>query len=109
MKYRLVILGPAESDVDCIYRYISKRSRQGAASWYRAFLACTERIVQQPMACSFALENAAFDCELRQALFKTRYGDPYRCVFTVLDDEVRILRVRGRGQPLLKRPDIPQT
>ena len=109
MKYKLVIVEPAESDVDEIYGYILARSAQGAASWYRAFAACTERIVRQPLACSIALENAEFDFELRQALFKTRYGDPYRCVFTVVGHEVRILRVRGRGQPPLKRSDIVES
>ena len=106
MKYRLVIVRPAEIDAEEIYAYLLRRSPQGAASWYRAFLACTERIARQPLACSLAPENAAFDFELRQALFKTRYGNPYRCVFTVVDDEVRILRLRGRGQVLLKAADI---
>ncbi len=106
MTYRLVIVEPAEIDVDEIYAYILARSQQGAAAWYRAFLACTKRILLQPLACSIAPENAEFDVELRQALFKTRYGAPYRCVFTVADEEVRILRVRGRGQTPLKAADI---
>jgi plasmid stabilization system protein ParE len=106
MTHRLVIVEPAERDVDEIYSYILARSPRGAASWYRAFRDCTERIVRQPSACSFAPENAEFDFELRQALFKTRAGAPYRCLFTVVGDEVRILRVRGRGQALLKAADI---
>jgi hypothetical protein len=65
-------------------------------------VACMKRIVLQPLACSIAPENAEFDFELRQALFKTRHGVPYRCVFTVVDDEVRILRVRGPGHELMK-------
>lgn len=109
MNYRLVVVEPAEFDVDEIYGYILARSAPGAASWYRAFVACTERIVHQPLACSIALENAEFDFELRQALFKTKYGAPYRCVFTVVGDEVRILRVRGRGQPPLKASDIAES
>ena len=106
MTYRLVIVEPAEIDVDEIYAYILARSPQGATSWYREFLACSKRITLQPLACSIAAENAEFDFELRQALFKTRYGAAYRCVFTVVDDEVRILRVRGRGQAPLKAADI---
>jgi len=106
MTYRLVIVEPAEIDVDQIYAYLLARSPRGAASWYRAFLACTNRTVLQPLACSIAPENAEFDFELRQALFKTRFGAPYRCVFTIVGDEVRILRVRGRGQAPLKAADI---
>ncbi len=106
MTYRLVIVEPAEIDVDKIYAYILARSPQGATPWFRAFLACTKRITLQPLACSIAPENAEFDFELRQALFRTRYGAAYRCVFTVVDDEVRILRIRGRGQAPLQAADI---
>lgn len=106
MTYRLVIVEPAEVDVDGIYAYLLARSPQGAASWYRAFVACTRRIVLRPFTCSIAPENAEFDFELRQALFKTRYGSVYRCVFTIVGEEVRILRVRGPGQAPLKAADI---
>ena len=80
-----------------IYADILARSPQGAAAWSRAFVACTKRIVLRPLACSIAPENAEFDFELRQALFKTRYGVPYRCVFTVADDEGRILALVPDG------------
>ena len=106
MSHELVIVEPAEFDVDYIYQYISERSPRGAATWYRAFEECTTRIVNQPFSCSLAPENPKFTFELRQAIFKTRYGDPYRCVFTVVDNEVRVLRVRGRGQPPLETTDI---
>ena len=106
MSYELVIVEPAEFDVDCIYRYISERSRRGAASWYRAFQECTTRIVNRPFSCSLAPEDPKFVFELRQAIFKTRYGDPYRCIFTVVENEVRVLRMRGRGQPPLETTDI---
>jgi plasmid stabilization system protein ParE len=92
MTYRSVIVEPAEVDVDQIYAYILARSPQGATSWYRAFVARTKRIALQPLACSLAPENAEFDFQLRQALFRTRYGAPYRCVFTVVGDEVRMRR-----------------
>lgn len=106
MSYKLVIVEPAEFDVDYIYRYIRERSPQGAGSWYRAFDKCLARIVDHPFSCSLAPENSKFTFEIRQAIFKTRYGDPYRCVFTVADNEVRVLRVRGRGQPPLEETDI---
>ena len=103
---QLVIVEPAEFDVDYIYRYISKRSPRGGGAWYRAFEKCLTRIVAQPFSCSLAPENPRFTFELRQAIFRTRYGDPYRCVFTIVGNEVRVLRVRGRGQPLLDTTDI---
>ena len=51
MSYELVIVEPAEFDVDYIYRYIRERSPQGAGSWYRAFDTCLARIVDQPFSC----------------------------------------------------------
>ncbi len=62
--------------------------------------------LERCLACSIASEDAEFDFELRQALSKTRYGVPYRCVFAVVEDEVRILRVRGPGQAPLKAGDL---
>ena len=106
MSYELVIVEPAEFDVDYIYRFIAERSPRGATSWYQAFEKCLARIVDQPFSCSLAPENSKFTFELRHAIFKTPYGDPYRCVFTVVDNDVRVLRVRGRGQPPLETNDI---
>lgn len=68
MSYELVIVEPAEFDVDYIYRYISRRSPPGASSWYRALEKCRARIVDQPYACSLAHENPRFPFELRQAI-----------------------------------------
>lgn len=106
MSHHLNVLPAAESDVQKIYSYIYNRSPDGALAWLQAFEECTERIVQQPFACSFATENSRFDFDLRQALFKTRFGKRYRCVFTVVGDEVRVLRVRGPGQRLLRRSEM---
>ena len=106
MSHELVIVEPAEFDVDYIYRYIFERSPRGAATWYRAFEEYTTRIVNQPFSCSLAPETPKFTFELRQAIFKTRYGDPCRCVFTVVDNEVRVLRLRGHGRPPLETTDI---
>ena len=106
MTHRLVIVEPAEIDVEEIFDYIHARSAQGADARYRAFLACANEMLRHPFAFSIAPENAEFEFELRQALFKTKSGNPYRCVFTIVGDEVRILRVRGRGQAPLKATDF---
>ena len=37
--------------------------------------------------------------EVRQVLFQTRHGRPYRILYAISGDEVRVLRVRGPGQP----------
>jgi len=58
-----------------------------------------------PFLAPLAPESKSFDIEIRHALFRTRSGRPYRAIFTVVGDEVRILRVRGRGQPPVRPRD----
>ena len=79
MTLCLNILPGAEQDAQHIFDHISKRSLQGASAWW------------------FAFEDA----------FKTRHGRSYRFVFTRVGDELRILRVRGPGQPPLQADEMP--
>ena len=53
-----------------------------------------------------ALERSDSAIPLKEALFRTRRGNTYRAVFTIVQDEVRILRVRGPGQPPLQDDEI---
>jgi len=45
--------------------------------------------------------------DVREVLFKTRKGNPYRILFTIQEAEVLILRVRGPGQDDLASTDFP--
>ncbi len=42
----------------------------------------------------------------RPFFFKTPHGRTYRGVFTIVDDEIRVLRVRGPGQPSLEPDEL---
>lgn len=108
MTLRLKILPRAEQDAQHIFDYISKRSRQGACAWWSAFERATERVIGDCTYFAHAPENDLVSFELRQVLFKTRYGRMYRFVYTVVGDELRILRVRGPGQPPLQPDEIPE-
>ena len=54
-----------------------------------------------------ALEIQSVDYEIRETLFKTRKGKPYRILFTVQGDEVLVLRVRGPGQNYVAAHELP--
>lgn len=106
MTLSLKILPRAQRDAQCIFDYLAERSPQGAADWWDAF-----EVAAQDAACgvveySLAPESAATNLELRQTIFKTRAGRRYRFVYTISADELRILRVRGPGQPALKTDEI---
>jgi plasmid stabilization system protein ParE len=106
MSYRVVVLARARRDVDRIYDYIAENSPKGAHSWLSQFEKATKTLETNPYVAPLAPESKSFDIEIRHIMFRTKYGRTYRAVFTVVDDEVRILRVRGPGQPPVRPADI---
>lgn len=106
MTFRLKILPRARLDAQCIFDYLAERSPQGAVDWWNAFEAAADGAARGLVEYSLAPDNTAPPFELRQVIFKTRAGRRYRFVFIVSADELRILRVRGPGQPALKADEI---
>ena len=99
--YRIVVLEPAAHDVQAQFDYIQVRSPSGAQFWYEAYLDALERLKVDPIGPSRAPENEHVEEDVRQILFKTRRGHPYRILYTTVGDEVRVLRVRGLGQNII--------
>jgi plasmid stabilization system protein ParE len=108
MTFKVRLLTRAQGDADQIYLWLRQRSPQGAASWYAALLRKIDDLAVTPMACSFAPEARPLDIQLRQAFFKTRRGRTYRLLFVIVQNEVRIMRVRGPGQRPITRSEVPQ-
>ena len=106
MNFKLRILPRAERDVQQIFDFISERSSTGAVRWWKAFHEAACRAASSPHAYPVAAEQLISSFELRQFLFKTRRGRAYRGVFALVDDEVRILRVRGPGQASLTDDEL---
>ncbi len=98
MTFRVKALRKAEADIRSITNYLYERSPQGAEAWLNAYRRARTRLADNATIYGNADENEHFDIDVKQALFKTRYGRVYRLLFTIVDDEVRILRVRGSGQ-----------
>jgi plasmid stabilization system protein ParE len=93
--------------VDGIFNWLVHRSVRGAISWYLAFGRAVEKIAASPEIFAEAPESRPLARQLRQALFKTRRGRIYRIVFELSDAEIILLRVRGPGQPRLRRRELP--
>jgi len=106
MKYNVVALRRADADVRHITTWIAGRSLPGAEAWLEAYEQLLVRLVEQAGSFGVALENPDCNIPLKQALFRTRHGHTYRAVFTIVDDEVRILRIRGPGQPPLRDDEL---
>jgi plasmid stabilization system protein ParE len=107
MSYRVLVLDRAQRDADSIAAWLFKRSPIGALRWFLAFEVAKEKLSQDPLSYALAPEDGHFDFDLRQILFKTPHGKRYRALFTVDGDEVRILRVRGPHQRLIRKRDLP--
>ncbi|QDU90659.1 hypothetical protein Pla175_40680 [Pirellulimonas nuda] len=107
MSYQVRVLLLAQYDVEEIFDYLRSRSPEGAASWYRAWRSMLLRVAENPFAFGFAPENGRRSYELRQSMFKTPQGRRYRAVFSVLEKEVRIIRVRSPGQRPMRAGEMP--
>lgn len=98
MSFQVHELRRAQADVRSIARWLAERSPQGAKAWLRAYDEMVLRLETRASSCGPAYEHDACEFDVRQVLFKTPRGRPYRALFFLDGQDVYILRVRGPGQ-----------
>jgi len=101
MTYTVRVLAKAEDDVEVILTWLRERSPQGAATWLKRFIDACEALKTDAARWPLAPESSEFDYPTQQFIFKTPRGRKYRILYTIVGDEVRVLRVRGPGQDLI--------
>ncbi len=106
MKHYVKILDPAFADAEVIYRWIAKRSPQGAWQWYKGFLAAVDSLAVDPERHPRAPEFQTSNRDIRELDFKTRRGRKYRMLFMAVGNQVHILSVRGFGQDDVTEADL---
>ena len=106
MSFTVRTLPQAEFDAQQIYDWINERSPDGSRRWWEAFLVACDNLKQDPARYSLAPEARWCDREIRQLLFRTRRGRYYRLLYLIVEAEVRIIRVRGPGQPDLSPDEL---
>jgi plasmid stabilization system protein ParE len=106
MKYNVKILDRAANDADEIYGWLAKRSPQGAWHWYEAYLAAADSLSQEPARHPLAPELLASTRKVHELHFKTRRGRRYRMLFVIIGAEVRVVSIRGHGQPPVIDSDL---
>lgn len=106
MTYRLRILHQARREAIDIFEWLSQHSHAGAVRWWNAFESSAQTVSTRPLSYAIAPENEFVDYEVRHFVFKTRRGRLYRALFTIVEDEVRVLHVRGPGQDVLSAKDL---
>ena len=106
MSFEVIVLPRARRDVQQIYDWLSERSPDGAARWFNAFGKAIEALESAPESCGLAPENDFVELEIRERIFKTRRGRPYRALFAIVGQEVRVLHVRAPGQDFVDPDDL---
>jgi plasmid stabilization system protein ParE len=106
-SHRVIVLSRAARDVDSIVAWLTNRSPLGAQRWVAALDAAKIRIGEDPFAFPRIPEKIRTSFDARYILFKTPRGKKYRAIFTVIGDEVRILRIRRPAQRPVRGRDLP--
>src|SRR3954471_18101853 len=106
MKYNVIALRRADADIVHICRWIAEHSLSGAEGWLDAYNELITRLERDADSYPAAMEDQDCNLTLKEALFRTRRGSTYRAVFTIAGDEVRVLRIRGPGQPPLQDDEL---
>jgi len=106
MKYQVFELRRALTDKVAIFDWLAERSPQGALSWLNAYDNLLLRLEDSASSLARAPEGLRFNRDIREALFKTKYGRVYRVLCSVKASEVFILRIRRPGQDLVDEQDL---
>jgi plasmid stabilization system protein ParE len=106
MSYQVSILTRAREDLDGIIAWVTEKSPKGAARLLARFTDAVAKLRENPFIAPIAPESRDVGEEVRHIMFRTRAGRTYRALFVIIGQEVRILRVRGAGQPPLEPDDI---
>lgn len=93
MSYRVVITAHAKANLRSYYLHAAQQAPVTAARWLSRFEAALATLATNPHRCGIAPESDAVDGEIRQFLFGRR-SSVFRVLFTISDDEVRVLHIR---------------
>jgi plasmid stabilization system protein ParE len=107
MSFRVELTAGAYADLDRLSAWIKGRSSESAADrFFDRFDEALDRLESRPLSCGLAYENRYFPQEVRHLLFEVWKGKPYRALFIVQDDVVKILCIRAPGEKPVKPKDV---
>lgn len=93
MNYRVVITANAKANLRSYYLHAAQDAPLTAARWLSRFEAALATLATNPQRCGIAPEDEAADEVIRQFLLGKR-GRVFRALFTIAEDEVRVLHIR---------------
>jgi len=105
MAFRVLVDPAALIEAEEAFLWLLERSPRDAERWFHGLWTAIESLAELPTRCPLAPESLALRRGIRQRLF----GKPpnvYRILFVVVNDEVRILRIRHGARKRLERPGV---
>jgi plasmid stabilization system protein ParE len=93
MKFSVIILPGAESDIASAAGWIAEHSPVAAARWLEGIRRAISTLSEMPSRCPIALDRLGGGVAVRQLLYGLRHNR-YRILFTVRGDTVHVLHVR---------------
>lgn len=91
-RYRVIVTPFAAENLRNAHAWLAAENPVAAAKWLAGIRAKILGLETLPHSHALAPESAAFDCDIRQALFG--HATPWRIFFTIDGDIVQILHVR---------------
>ena len=88
-----------------VSRKAAERAPLTAAAWLNRFEAELETLSKFPQRCALAPETALVAVEIRQLIYGRRQGT-YRALFTIAENEVRVLHIRRATRDWATRDDL---
>ena len=107
MKFHVELLPQAQRNLDHILTRLKKQSPQGAENWHNRWIQLLDTLEASAEAFGRAPEDEDHEATIQQSTFKTGQGRRYRVLFTIRNNTVFVLHIRGPGQSLV-HPDEMQ-
>jgi len=106
VSYRVLIQPPALENMESAYLRAARHAPETAQRWLEGFHEALQTLGTNPTRCSIAPESDAVKLEVRQFFYRTKSRHAYRALFTIQDNEVRVLHVRAPGQRLMRPSEL---
>ena len=93
MAFRVLVDPTALAEAEEALHWRRQRAPREALRWFHELWRAIESLQEMPTRCPLAPESLVLRRAVRQLLFGRR-PDVYRVLFIVVNDEVRVLRIR---------------
>lgn len=105
MAFRVLVDPAALVEAEEALLWLHQRAPKEAERWFHGLWTAIESLQEMPTRCPLAPESPALRRSIRQLLFG-KPPDVYRVLFVVVNDEVRVLRIRHGAREQLEEEDI---